>query len=73
METDREFLIWLHQRLVKVHGERPFVGYMHRLRDIIHFTPPDRRSSTDVVTMHSMTVLDEIDRLELLHPKEKTT
>ena len=44
MMTDREMLIWIHQRLVKVHGEDPLVDYMHRLRAIIEATPPDRRS-----------------------------
>lgn len=42
--NDREFLIWIHQRLVKVHGESELVDYMHRLRKIIEATPPDRRS-----------------------------
>lgn len=37
--TDREFLIWLHERLEKVHGEKPLVDYMHRLRAIIRRTP----------------------------------
>lgn len=63
--TDREFLIWLHQRLVRVHGESKFVDYMHFLRDIINTTPPDKRSKGEVVTMDSSKVLDEIERLEL--------
>jgi acetylglutamate kinase len=33
--TDQEFLIWIHQRLVLVHGEGPNVDYMHKLRAII--------------------------------------
>ena len=63
--TDREYLIWLHQRLVKVHNESNYVDYMHFLRDIIYATPKDRRSRGDVVTMHSNTVLDEINEREL--------
>ena len=39
---DREFLIWLHARLTKVHGENPTVDYMHKLRAIIKSTPKDR-------------------------------
>ncbi len=37
--TDREFLMWLHERLEHVHSESPLVDYMHRLRAIIVSTP----------------------------------
>lgn len=40
METDREVLMWLHQRLVNVHKESPLFDYMHRLRQIIRAIPP---------------------------------
>jgi hypothetical protein len=33
--TDAEILIWIHQRLVKVHGENPHTDYMHRFREAI--------------------------------------
>lgn len=33
--NDQQFLWWLHERLVKTHGEREMVDYMHRLRAII--------------------------------------
>jgi len=33
--TDQKFLWWIHERLVKVHGEREMVDYMHHLRHII--------------------------------------
>lgn len=61
--TDRELLIWLHQRLVLVHKESKYVDYMHFLRDIIYTTPKDRRSRGNVVTMHSSIVQDEIEQL----------
>ena len=38
---DREFLIWLHERLCKVHGETEIVDYMHKLRAIIGATNPE--------------------------------
>ena len=41
---DQEFLMWLHSRLTEVHGESPIVDYMHKLRAIIKFTPPQRES-----------------------------
>lgn len=42
--NDREFLCWLHERLVIVHGEDRCVDYMHKLRAIIRDTPKDRVS-----------------------------
>ena len=59
--TDREILILIHQRLVKVHGESKYVGYMHALRDVIYGMPKDKRSCGETVTMHSNEVLDEIE------------
>ena len=55
--TDREILIFIHQRMVKVHGESKFVDYMHALRDVIYGMPKDKRSRGDVVTMRSSEVL----------------
>jgi hypothetical protein len=40
--NDKEFLIWLHQRLKNKYGESPNVDYMHMLRAIIEATPKDR-------------------------------
>jgi hypothetical protein len=40
METDREILIWFHERLVHKHGESELYDYMHRLRSIIRATKP---------------------------------
>ncbi len=42
--SDRNFLIWLHDRLTNVHGENELYGYMHRLRKIIVAMPPTQRS-----------------------------
>lgn len=39
---DKEFLIWIHERLEYVYGESPVVDYMHKLRAIIKATPADR-------------------------------
>jgi len=41
---DKEFLIWLHERLTKVHGEKNMVDYMHRFRAIIINTDPDKKA-----------------------------
>ena len=40
--SDREFLIWLHGRLVSQYGVPEGVDYLHRLRSIIRATPADQ-------------------------------
>jgi len=45
--TDREFLIWIHQRLINVHGEDPLVDYMGKLRCIIAKTPGNKTTPND--------------------------
>jgi hypothetical protein len=57
METDREFLLWLHDRMVHVHKESELFGYMHRLRSIIAATPKERYSWGP--SMNSMEALKE--------------
>ena len=57
--TDREILIWIHQRLVSVHKENELYDYMHMLREVIHRTPKDRRGGS-LVTMTSDKILKEI-------------
>lgn len=39
---DREFLWWLHERLVSVHGETDNADYMWKLRNIITYYEPDK-------------------------------
>lgn len=39
---DRDFLIWLHERLHHQHGEYELLDYMHKLRTIIAGTPKDK-------------------------------
>jgi hypothetical protein len=63
--TDREFLIWLHERLVKVHRERELVDYMHRLRGIIEGMPPDKE------TPHVASTNDMRDLLHNLEQHDK--
>ena len=65
-ETDREILIWVHQRLVKVHGESKFKDYMHALRDVIYGLPNDKRSRGEFVNGNSTEVLHEIEEREAL-------
>ncbi len=52
--TDQEFLMWIHERLVKVYNEDPLYDYMRTLRAIIyhmdrkHITP--KTVSTDNIS-----------------------
>jgi len=46
MMNDREFLMWLHERLTEVHGEDPLYDYMHKLRAIILNTPKEQNTPT---------------------------
>jgi len=45
--TDREFLIWLHERLAHVYKVDPHVNYMQKLCCIIVATPADRETPND--------------------------
>lgn len=55
--NDREFLMWIHERLTHVHGERELVDYMHKLRAVISAipksqeTPNDGRGKNDLVEL----------------------
>lgn len=51
--NDREFLIWIHERLQHVHGENPLTDYMHKLRVIILGTDP-LRETANVDTYNSI-------------------
>ena len=53
METDREVLIWFHQRLVHQHGERELYDYMRRLRSIIKATPKNKTSRYNTKTCNN--------------------
>ena len=57
METDREILIWFHDRLVHVHKEDELVDYMHRLRCIIRGTPKNKTTRKGIA--NSMGALRE--------------
>lgn len=44
---DREFLAWIHQRLVHTHNENELCDYMHKLRCIIASIPPEQSTPND--------------------------
>ena len=50
---DRDFLMWIHDRLTEVHGEDPILDYMHRLRAIIYSTPTYMESK-NVLTCNNL-------------------
>jgi len=43
---DRDFLIWIYDRLVEVHHEEEHFDYMLKLRDIIRTTDPGNESES---------------------------
>jgi len=61
--TDQQILIWIHQRLVKVHGENTHVDYMHRFREAIAFAMNIEVPKGRVLN-YSSAVLDHINKLE---------
>lgn len=42
--NDRDFLIWIHERLEHVHKESPYLDYMHKLRKVILSTPAKKET-----------------------------
>jgi hypothetical protein len=40
--NDREFLIWLRERLINVYHESPMVDFVHKLTAIINAYPADK-------------------------------
>jgi len=53
--SDREFLMWLHERLTEVHGESELMDYMHKLRAIIAAIPAGH-----VTVLEGSNSLDEL-------------
>jgi hypothetical protein len=45
-DSDRGFLMWIHERLEHVHGESPLIDYMHQLRAIIAEMNPAQRTAS---------------------------
>jgi len=41
---DRDFLIWVHERLEYVHGDHPLVDFMHKLRAVISSMNPEHET-----------------------------
>lgn len=77
METDREILIWFHNRLVLKYGESELIDYMRRLRWIITKIPPNKVSrgvGVDKALDHLYQLKDHIklSRKELLETTDNT-
>lgn len=48
---DKEFLQWMHDRLIYVHGENKNVDYLHKLRCIIETIDEDQ-STPNIINSH---------------------
>ena len=58
---DRDFLIWLHERLERVHGENHMNDYMHKLRAVIKGTDK-KQLSPNVANSNSLQeIVDGLD------------
>ena len=55
---NRDFLIWVHERLHHQHGDSELVDFMHTLRRIIRTTDPEC-GTTGIKSCNSM---DELKR-----------
>jgi hypothetical protein len=51
---DKEFLIWLHERLVNVHKKKELLDYMHKLRCIILDYPEEKETPNDGRSKNSL-------------------
>jgi hypothetical protein len=58
MMSDQEFLIWLHERLTNIHGERDAFDYMYKLRAIIKSTDPEK-ITPNIATYNSIDELKQ--------------
>ena len=58
-ETDRGFLMWIHERLEHVHGESRLRDYMHKLRAIIAEMPADKNTVSTGQGKNSLEALRE--------------
>ena len=41
---DREFLNWVHDRMINVYGENRNIDFLHKLRAIIRNYPQDKET-----------------------------
>jgi len=64
---DREHLIWIHERLVKWHGEDPLIDFLHKLRAIIKNTPADKESPNIGTSSNIEQLMEEIEKEERPH------
>lgn len=65
---DRQFLIWIHERLEHIHNENPCYDYMHKLRALIK-TTPKRKETPNLATYNNLADLIT----DLNKPKRKVT
>jgi hypothetical protein len=64
--NDREYLVWIHERLRLVHGESPLFDYMHKLRAIILAMPARQETANVACTNNVDDLLRELRRLDAL-------
>lgn len=66
---DRDFLVWLHERLEYVHKENPHVDYMRKLRAIILATSAEQETPNLAVANNLDDVKAMLARMEAPAPE----
>jgi hypothetical protein len=69
-DSDRGFLMWIHERLQHVHCDPDLADYMHRLRAIIADMPADRKTVSKGQGKNSLAALQEfiVENAKHIHP-----
>ncbi len=50
---DRDFLVWIHERLEHVHKDDPHTDFMHKLRAVIK-SVPENKETLNIGTFNSL-------------------
>ena len=58
--TDKSFLQWIHDRLVKVHNENVYVDYLHKLRAVINSTDDSKETPNTCSFIESSRIIEFI-------------
>lgn len=74
--TDTQFLVWIHQRLVRIHHENINYDYMHRLRRVIGWVRniqyAARQDGKRSPFMEMADILEAVGRKELIGEVEQS-
>ena len=58
---DREFLKWIHGRLIEVHGENENFDYMWKLRSVIEATDVNQETASTCMTTYKQLMQEHLN------------